>query len=88
MQLDRSRIEVEQEPLSTEERKSAYELCFATRFEEYLGVKKGSASPGLDGAESLIPGMKFMVDKATNSASRILSLACPIVEGSTSWSTS
>jgi len=41
-------------------------LSWATNWERYLAVKFGNAKRfGLDGAESLIPGLKALIDRAT-----------------------
>ena len=63
----RSRIEVPKQPLTVEDRKHHLErLAFAEKFEGILATKFNTAKRfGLEGCESMIPGMKIMVDSAT-----------------------
>jgi len=63
----RSRIEVPQPPLPKEERLHVLErLAFSEKFEAVLATKFNTAKRfGLEGVESMIPGMKVMVDAAT-----------------------
>ena len=63
----RSRIEVPLPPLPKEERLHILErLAFSEKFEAVLATKFNTAKRfGLEGVESMIPGMKVMVDAAT-----------------------
>ena len=63
----RSRLETPRAPLSLEDRKHVLErLAYAEKFETILATKFNTAKRfGLEGCESMIPGMKIMVDAAT-----------------------
>eukprot|EP00696_Hemimastix_kukwesjijk_P006091 gnl/Hemi2/17707_TR5840_c0_g1_i1.p1 gnl/Hemi2/17707_TR5840_c0_g1~~gnl/Hemi2/17707_TR5840_c0_g1_i1.p1 ORF type:complete len:1038 (-),score=383.14 gnl/Hemi2/17707_TR5840_c0_g1_i1:38-3151(-) len=64
----RSRLEKKsQHKFSNEEKKKIYDrLAWADRFESYLSIKFGTGQKrfGLDGAESLIPGLKGLIDQS------------------------
>mmetsp|Transcript_24920 Transcript_24920/g.29983 ORF Transcript_24920/g.29983 Transcript_24920/m.29983 type:complete len:1144 (-) Transcript_24920:316-3747(-) len=63
----RSRIEVPRPEISKEERMHILErLAYSEKFEQVLATKFNTAKRfGLEGCESMIPGMKTMVDHAT-----------------------
>ena len=62
----RSRIEVPRKPLTLDERTHVLErLAFAEKFENVLATKFNTASASASRGESMIGGMKTMVDAAT-----------------------
>lgn len=63
----RSRLEVPKQALSKEKRLHILErLAYSEKFEAVLATKFNTAKRfGLEGVESMIPGMKVMVDSAT-----------------------
>ena len=68
----RERVEVHPPPMAKETKHQLLErLAFSEKFEAVLAVKFNSAKRfGLEGCESMIPGLKAMVDEATTPASR------------------
>jgi 2-oxoglutarate dehydrogenase E1 component len=63
----RERIERDSEPLSNEKRLQLYDrLIYAEELENvFADVFNTKKRFGLEGAESLVPGLKFLVDRAT-----------------------
>ena len=63
----RERVEVHPPPMAKETKHQLLErLAFSEKFEAVLAVKFNSAKRfGLEGCESMIPGLKAMVDEAT-----------------------
>jgi len=63
----RSRIEKVPEPYTKECKASILErLCFSESFEKILAKRFGAMKRfGLEGTESMIPGLKFLVDRVT-----------------------
>ena len=64
---------------SKEKKMHIYErLCFADHFEKFLGNKFNTAKRfGLEGGESCIPGLKFMVDRASEMGIESFALGMP-----------
>jgi len=63
----RERIEIHREPYSKQEKHQILErLTFADAFERFLATKFGTAKRfGLEGCETMIPGMKAMIDRSS-----------------------
>jgi len=75
----RERIEADPEPFTKEDHKLMLDrMTFAESFENFLGLKYGSYKRfGLDGCESLIPGMKTLIDRATELATEYIVIGMP-----------
>mmetsp|Transcript_22106 Transcript_22106/g.32953 ORF Transcript_22106/g.32953 Transcript_22106/m.32953 type:complete len:826 (+) Transcript_22106:1-2478(+) len=63
----REKIEIHQEPYTKEQKYTIMErLAFADNFERFLATKFGTAKRfGLEGCETMIPGMKALVDRSS-----------------------
>mmetsp|Transcript_13193 Transcript_13193/g.32383 ORF Transcript_13193/g.32383 Transcript_13193/m.32383 type:complete len:1041 (+) Transcript_13193:73-3195(+) len=63
----RDRIEIHHEPYTKKQKHSILErLTFADVFERFLATKFGTAKRfGLEGCESMIPGMKALIDRSS-----------------------
>lgn len=75
----RERIEAATaEPSKVEREQMLNRMTYAESFEKFLGLKYGSYKRfGLDGAESLIPGMKTMIDRSTELGAKYIVFGMP-----------
>jgi len=83
----RERIEIPQpyKYSQDEKRRILDRLIWSSSFETFLSTKYPNDKRfGLEGCESLVPGMKALIDHPWITVSRISSLVCLIVAGSTS----